>query len=57
MLEGGGFRRAQVVYLSYFSLNAPRKGGGVLLDLTAAGGKVDANKVRQIMAAVTVPRQ
>ena len=56
MLAQGDFLRAQVVYLSYFSLSAPQKGGGILLDRTAAGSGVDRSWFEQIMSAVTVPR-
>ena len=56
MLAGSDFLRAQVVYLSYFALNAPGKDGGVLLDRTVASGGLDRNRLEGIMASVTVPR-
>ena len=56
MLSQSQFLRAQVVYLSYFALNAPMKGGGVLLDRTVSSGGLNRSQLEQIMAAVTVPR-
>lgn len=56
MLEGGAFLRAQIVYVSYFSLNAPARGGGVLLDRTLSGGKLTAEQARAVMERVDVPR-
>lgn len=56
MLSQSQFLRAQVVYLSYFALNAPMKGGGVLLDRTVSSGGLNRGQLEQIMAAVTVPR-
>lgn len=56
MLSQSQFLRAQVVYLSYFALNAPRKGGGVLLDRTVSSGGLNRSQLEQVMAAVTVPR-
>ena len=56
MLSQSNFLRAQVVYLSYFSLNAPMKTGGVLLDRTVTSGVLDRSRAEQIMAGVTVPR-
>lgn len=56
MLAGSSFLRAQVVYLSYFSLNAPMKNGGVLLDRTVTSGVLTRSRAQQIMAEVTVPR-
>lgn len=56
MLSQSQFLRAQVVYLSYFALNAPMKGGGVLLDRTVSSGGLNRSQLEQVMAAVTVPR-
>lgn len=56
MLSQSNFLRAQVVYLSYFSLNAPMKTDGVLLDRTVTSGVLDRSRAEQIMAGVTVPR-
>lgn len=56
MLAKSNFLRAQVVYLSYFSLNAPMKTGGVLLDRTVTSGALTRSKAEQVMAGVTVPR-
>ena len=57
MLEGERFLRAQVVYLSYFALSAPLKGGdGVLLDRTAASGGLSLRQLRDVMDGVTVER-
>lgn len=56
MLAKSDFLRAQVVYLSYFSLNAPMKTGGVLLDRTIASSGADRIKFDQIMSGVNVPR-
>ena len=56
MLEGGSFLRAQIVYVSYFSLNAPAKGGGVLLDRTLSGGTLTAEQAQAVMERVDVPR-
>lgn len=56
MLSQSQFLRAQVVYLSYFALNAPMKGGGVLLDRTVSSGGLNRSQMEQVMAAVTVPR-
>lgn len=56
MLSQSQFLRAQVVYLSYFALNAPMKGGGVLLDRTVSSGGLNRSQLEQVMAAVTAPR-
>ena len=56
MLEGGSFLRAQIVYVSYFSLNAPAKGGGVLLDRTLSGGGLTQAQAQAVMERVDVPR-
>lgn len=56
MLAQSELLRAQVVYLSYFALNAPMKGGGVLLDRTVSSGGLNRSHLEQIMASVTVPR-
>lgn len=50
------FLRAQVAYVSYFALNAPRKGGGTLLSGLTASGALDAAMVQRVMSSVTVPR-
>ena len=56
MLEAGSFLRAQVVYVSYFSLSAPAKDGGVLLDRTLSGGALTQEQADQVMGRVDVPR-
>ena len=56
MLESGSFLRAQIVYVSYFSLNAPAKGGGVLLDRTLSGGGLTQAQAQAVMERVDVPR-
>ena len=57
MLSQSQFLRAQVVYLSYFALNAPMKGGGVLLDRTVSSGGLNRSQLEQVMAGVRVPRR
>lgn len=56
MLSQNSFLRAQVVYLSYFSLNASMKNGGVLLDRTVASSGLGRSEFEQIMSGVKVPR-
>lgn len=56
MLEQGDFLRAQMVYVSYFALNAPARGGGVLLDRVLSGGGLTAEQARAVMERVDVPR-
>lgn len=56
MLNQSSFLRAQVVYLSYFSLNASMKNGGILLDRTAASSGLGRSEFERIMSGVTVPR-
>ena len=50
------FLRAQVAYLSYFALTAPRKDGGILLDSLDSRGSIDRAAVEAIMAGVEVQR-
>ncbi|WP_297210544.1 hypothetical protein [uncultured Flavonifractor sp.] len=56
MLAQREFLRAQIVYLSYFSLNAARKDGGVLLDRTVSSGGPSRSQFEQVMSGVSVPR-
>ena len=56
MLEDGTFLRAQLVYVSYFSLNAPAREGGVLLDRVLSSGVLTPELARQVMERVDVPR-
>ncbi len=57
MLTGSPFLRAQVVYVSYFSLSAPRKdGGGTLLDRLVSSANVDRAALYTVMNSVTVRR-
>ena len=56
LLESGSFLRAQIVYVSYFSLNAPAKGGGVLLDRTLSGGGLTQAQAQAVMEWVDVHR-
>ena len=56
MLSQSSFLRAQVVYLSYFSLNASMKDGGILLDRTVASSGLGRSEFERIMSGVKVPR-
>lgn len=57
MLTSSPFLRAQVVYLSYFTLSAALKdGSGVLLDRTAASSGVSRSGLQAVMSSVTVQR-
>ncbi len=56
MLTQSEFLRAQIVYLSYFSLNASMKSGGVLLERTVSSGGPSRSQFEQVMAGVTVSR-
>lgn len=57
MLTSGSFLRAQVVYLSFFSLSVPLKdGSGTLLDKIVASGGADALSLYTVVDSVTVPR-
>ena len=57
LLNGEPFLRAQVVYLSYFALDAPcRDGSGSLLDRLTAAGLLDGAVARVVRSTVTVSR-
>ena len=57
MLTSETFLRAQVVYLSYFALDAPcRDGSGNLLDRLTAAGLLDGAVARVVRSTVTVSR-
>ena len=57
LLEGGDFLRAQVVYLSYFALDAREKGGGATLqERLAAAGVLDQAVVTSVRSGVNVDR-
>lgn len=57
MLSGKTFTRAQVAYLSFFTLTASMKdGGGTLLDHLSALGALDGAAVRAVMGSVPVAR-
>lgn len=57
LLSGTAFHRAQLVYLSYYSLTFPVKGGtDTLLDRLLAAGVVDLETAQRAQASVTCPR-
>ena len=56
MLIGSDFLRAQVAYVSYYSLDAKTKAGGTLLGKLTAAGALDAARVKAVRDAVTVQR-
>lgn len=57
LLEERPFLRAQVAYLSYFSLSAPMKdGSGALLDALVSRGDIDRAAVGSIMSGVAAAR-
>lgn len=56
MLTGSDFLRAQVAYVSYYSLDAKTKAGGTLLGKLTAAGALDAARVKAVRDAVTVQR-
>lgn len=55
-LSGQTFLRTQVAYVSYFCLNAPKKGGGTLLSSLTASGVLNSSQTTSIMNNVTVSR-
>lgn len=51
------FLRAQIVYLSYFTLSADLPGGeGALVERLTASGAIDAAIASEAMSSITVPR-
>lgn len=56
MLTGSDFLRAQVVYLSYFTLTTPTKSGVTLLTSLDAKGSVSATLVQSVMDSTGVLR-
>ena len=57
LLEGGAFLRAQVVYLSYFALDAREKDGtATLQERLVAAGALDQAVVTTVRAGVNVAR-
>lgn len=50
------FLRAQVAYVSYYCLSAPRKAGGTLRTALTSSGVLSAGQVKAAMDAVTVQR-
>lgn len=56
LLESKTFYRAQVAYLSYYSLNAERKAGGTLQSYLISNGALTRSKVTAANATVTVKR-
>ena len=56
LLAESRFLRAQVVYVSYFALDAAYKEGGTLLARLESSGTLDPDAVRQVRSGVTVSR-
>ena len=54
--SSGDFLRAHMVYLSYYALSFPQKGGAPLLDKLIASGALDASTAMLTMNGVTSPR-
>lgn len=56
MLTEASFLRAQVVYVSYFALDASYQSGGTLLSRLEASGVLDSAATQSIRASVAVTR-
>lgn len=56
LLTQAPFLRAQVVYLSYYALDAGMKSGGTLLEHLSATGALDMVQVQSVRSTVTVQR-
>lgn len=56
LLTEAPFLRAQVVYVSYYALDAGMKSGGTLLEHLAATGALNAAQAQAVRSAVTVRR-